>query len=591
MKKITLKTKISLIIVTLMAAAGFFYAATTPTLFTSVPLPTGVAASQTKLYVTEYCNPKIDIISNTGAVTSFATLPGNSGECKERYMAIAPSNAAKAGFNPAEIFVTDGDVVYKVSPDGLNVTTFATLTGCGYDHSGITFDHVGPFGFNMIVTCPSGDIWRLDGTGAPNLIANLGLGDGEYEGPAVVPLDSSPLAGQILVSNESNDAVHAIAADGTLSLFVFSLFGAEGVLIVPSTPCGFANTGITLLSGLQQQNQVNKLSTTDFTGSGLGGDILILSEEGAGIRREHWNGSSYDQFDFDTTSLPYEGSAFIDCDVPPPSPTPTPTATPTATPTPTPTPTATPVASPTPCTLLPCTPPYPFVSNNTQTNVAFNESTVMKGFRISTSSDGCSPQAIQVFYSDEHALTLGVRQVSVKTSSKVTTITNYAVAKLATAPGSATNPDVGATAAQGGSDTAGRPMFPALFITDLSVGPGTTNALAGDWQYGGTGVPPTAVFGTWKGAVKTIDQTKNPATTTVTPDADPKKNNWSLGVGADPVPAGLANEGYGAEVRWNVNTLGLISGHQYRLYFMVHDGDQNKTGGDVGQACGFFTMP
>jgi hypothetical protein len=142
-------------------------------------------------------------------------------------------------------------------------------------------------------------------------------------------------------------------------------------------------------------------------------------------------------------------------------------------------------------------------------------------------------------------------------------------------------------------------MYPALFITDLSAGQGTTNALAGDWQYGGTGIPPTAVFGTWKAAVKTIDCSKNPCTTSVTPDADPTANNssgknsstWILGAGADPVPAGLSLEGYGAEVRWDVNKLGLISGHQYRLYFMVHDGDQNKTGGDVGQACGTFVMP
>jgi uncharacterized repeat protein (TIGR01451 family) len=275
------------------------------------------------------------------------------------------------------------------------------------------------------------------------------------------------------------------------------------------------------------------------------------------------------------------------------APTATPTATATATsPTPTPTPTAT--GTPTPCTLQPCTPAYPFVSNNPQTNVAFNESTVMKGFRISTSGNGCTPVSIQAFYSDEHALTLGVRQVANKVG-KNTTTTNYDVAKLATNPGSATNPAVGASQANGGTDTAGRPMFPALFITDLSAGPGTTNALAGDWQYGGAGVPPTAVFGAWKAAVKTIDCSKNPCTTTVTPDADPAKsgakNTWNLGPGADPVPAGLTTEDYDAEVRWDVNTLGLISGHQYRLYFMVHDGDQNKTGGDVGQACGFFTMP
>ena len=52
-----------------------------------------------------------------------------------------------------------------------------------------------------------------------------------------------------------------------------------------------------------------------------------------------------------------------------------------------------------------------------------------------------------------------------------------------------------------------------------------------------------------------------------------------------------ANEGYGNECRWNLTTLNLIPGHQYRLYFMVHDGDSNKSGGDVGQACVIFTMP
>ena len=186
-----------------------------------------------------------------------------------------------------------------------------------------------------------------------------------------------------------------------------------------------------------------------------------------------------------------------------------------------------------------------------------------------------------MFYNDEHALTLGVRQINVKTSSGTTT-TNYPVSPLLTNPGSVTNPAVGASEAQGGTDTAGRPMFPALFITDLSVPPGSTNQLAGDWQYGGTGIPPTAVFGTWKAAVKTVDQTKAPATVTVTPDADPAKNNWNLGPNADPVPPGLTNEGYGAEIRWDITSLNLIPGHSYRVYFMVHDGDQ---------ACGTFTMP
>ena len=88
-----------------------------------------------------------------------------------------------------------------------------------------------------------------------------------------------------------------------------------------------------------------------------------------------------------------------------------------------------------------------------------------------------------------------------------------------------------------------------------------------------------------------MDKTTNPPTITITPDADPAVNNWNLGPGADPVPPGLTNQGYGAEIRWDISSLGLQPGHTYRLYFMDHDGDQNHSGGDSGQGCAFITMP
>ena len=55
------------------------------------------------------------------------------------------------------------------------------------------------------------------------------------------------------------------------------------------------------------------------------------------------------------------------------------------------------------------------------------------------------------------------------------------------------------------------------------------------------------------------------------------------------------NEGYGAEAKWSVDSLKaagvLQSGHIYRFQFMVHDGDQNKVGGDVGEACVNIAIP
>jgi hypothetical protein len=261
-----------------------------------------------------------------------------------------------------------------------------------------------------------------------------------------------------------------------------------------------------------------------------------------------------------------------------------------------------------------CTPPYPCTTgcpagtfNPSRTNIAFSESEVLRAFQASVVAS-CTPNQIQVFYNDEHALTLGVNKVSVKTKTGTTT-TNCDVTPLPSPyPAGATNPSVGTTAvpssptgdatcSQNDVDVSGRPIYPVLFVTDVTDP--SANPFAGDWQYGGTGIPPDAVFGTWKAAAVLTDMTKTPNVTTVTPAADPSvKNNWNLD-GGDPAPAGLVNQGYGAEVRWDVSGLStttpdhtpLQPGHKYRLYVMVHDGDQNKAGGDSGQACVFLTMP
>jgi hypothetical protein len=213
---------------------------------------------------------------------------------------------------------------------------------------------------------------------------------------------------------------------------------------------------------------------------------------------------------------------------------------------------------------------------------------VLRAFRLTGVTENCIPAQLQLFYNDEHALTLGIRQVT-EITCLGTTSTPYVVSPMTMHPADGKiNPMTGATEAQGGVDTSGRPMFPAMFITDTTANP---NELAGDWQFGGTGIPPDAVFGTWKAAVRTIDRTVSPATDVVTPDADPASNNWNLDGSPDPVPTPTpTNQGYGAEARWDLTKYNFIPGHRYRLYFMVHDGDQNKVGGDAGQDCVYFTM-
>src|SRR5262249_53013229 len=146
----------------------------------------------------------------------------------------------------------------------------------------------------------------------------------------------------------------------------------------------------------------------------------------------------------------------------------------------------------------------------------------------------------------------------------------------------------------------GRPMSPSLFITEITgTDPCNTHTTGcKDWQCGTippTPIAPDGLCGVWKGAVKTIDSTKAPTKVTITPDGDPAKNNFNPGAGSDPVPPGLIHQGYGAEARWSIDDLkaaGILeSGKSYRLQFMVHDGDQNKSGGDVGQACVNVVVP
>ncbi len=223
---------------------------------------------------------------------------------------------------------------------------------------------------------------------------------------------------------------------------------------------------------------------------------------------------------------------------------------------------------------------YPYASDNALTSVDFNESEVLRAIRPSIADSG---GIVSLLYNDEHAMTLGVRQVVIKSASGTTT-TDYPVSPLPASPSSIFNPQTGTNELAGdtsGLDPSLRPLWPVLYVTDITKNPASR---AGDWQMGGRPLNPDAVFGTWKAAVRTVDNTTTPPTTSVTADADPAKNNWNLIVN-DPVPTGIKDEGWSAEVRWGVK---FQPGHSYRLQVIVHDGDQNKVGGDCGEACVVF---
>jgi hypothetical protein len=211
------------------------------------------------------------------------------------------------------------------------------------------------------------------------------------------------------------------------------------------------------------------------------------------------------------------------------------------------------------------------------TATSFNDRAMICG--IAAVGGGAEPAQIQTFFNDEHALMLGCAT------------STYPVSPLLSSPGAVYYPQTGDPNCV---DTAGRPLRPSLYITDIT---GDPNCRAGDQQQGGTAYDPVAVFGTWKSGTMTTSGTGLPVS------ADPSTTNlWNLGPTADPVPAdataacpctagscvttGDTGRGFGAEVRFEV---ALVPGHTYRVQVMVQNGDVT-TGGNAGEACAIFCV-
>src|SRR5206468_12536923 len=245
------RTTIILTIAALLSLSGMVYAAN-HVLFSFIvgtfsAGPIGVAGSPDSLFATQFCDPQLlSIDCVTGLPSPITTIPGfPSGQCLERYMAVAPAVAANAGFAPRDVYITQGNEIFKFTPPAGSLVSFTTLPACGNDHTGITFDHVGTFGNKMILSCENGTIWTVDGVGTSSLVATLPINI-ENEGPAVAPSPGfGPFGGQILTTND-NDAVNAIRNDGfvTLNAFVIGAgTGPESVQVMPEAPCTLCANG------------------------------------------------------------------------------------------------------------------------------------------------------------------------------------------------------------------------------------------------------------------------------------------------------------------------------------------------------------
>lgn len=287
----------------------------TPSTFVNVNQPIGIAATQDGLLYTQYClakagEPAIFKVTDTGTVSVFApTFPSAAG-CVEKYLDVNPGLGPWAS-KVRYVYVTQGSDVFEITPDGSTVTLFATLPSGVTTHSGITFDRVGTFGNDMIVTTPTGNVFRVNSAAAVTQVASVNT---VIEGPAVVPATLGPHGGEIWVAGEGTGTVYSISASGTVSVITSSIPGAENVRVIPEAPAQLGSSGGAYFAA-DYPVRIIKFPASDFTG--LGGNVVVGQEDdltGNGVQMISFAGGAYQVSPFQENAFQggAEGAAFVE---------------------------------------------------------------------------------------------------------------------------------------------------------------------------------------------------------------------------------------------------------------------------------------
>lgn len=296
----------------LIGACALIAYAATPQYFAGVFQPVGVAATTERVLVTHPgCisaeHPEeILQIDPAGNVSTFALLPPRDMICAESYLAVAPG---MGGWAPGWVYVAQGGKIFKIPPDGSMVSLFAEIPSIGTTHNDMTFDTVGTFGHDLIVTGGAvggnGEVWRVSATGTTMLVASV---TEPIEGPDVAPMSFGPLGGQIFAAH-NDGIVYAIATDGTVTPVV-TWPSCERVHFVPENLGSLGNTGLSFFGAQWGTDSIIAYPATDF--AGVAGEAIVTSEYDGHVGMLSWNGSSYVIAPFFDVPAVWEGSDFVE---------------------------------------------------------------------------------------------------------------------------------------------------------------------------------------------------------------------------------------------------------------------------------------
>jgi hypothetical protein len=230
---------------------------------------------------------------NGGNVTAFGLpIPGG---LDELYVA---SSFGLGGFPKNDIYVSAGSSMnglYHFSNDGTTQGPF-TVTGAIALNSdyvkGIAFDLIGNYGFDMLVSTNSGNLYKVNSSGVASLLASI---PGEVlEGIDFAPAGFGPVGGQVIVASESANTLFAISAAGAVT----NLSTAFGVTITSAEEIGFVP--LTLGSGgplegfyaaAYPSSGILKADASQFVS--MLGDAIVTGEFDSAVTNVHWDGAKY----------------------------------------------------------------------------------------------------------------------------------------------------------------------------------------------------------------------------------------------------------------------------------------------------------
>lgn len=269
--------------------------------------PIGIAATQDGLLFTTYeGQPSIFKVTDTKVVSVFAaTFPTASGSI-EKYLDINPGLgpwANKLRF----VYVTQGSQVFEITPNGCTVKLFTTIPSGVATHTGITFDRVGTFNYDMILADVSGNVFRVNSGGTVSHIASLNK---MIENPAVVPATLGPRGGEIWVAAEKDKAVFSINSSGVVNPIVSNLQGAENITVIPAAPTNLGSSGGSYFAA-DYPTRIVEYPASDFFS--FGGNVLVGTESTGPLSMIAFTSGAYHASVFQPNASrgQAEGAAFV----------------------------------------------------------------------------------------------------------------------------------------------------------------------------------------------------------------------------------------------------------------------------------------